>query len=201
MKVTDYIQNDKNCCCIYGIRENETGKTIYVGKTINLHNRIQSHWYSQNTEIERWMKDNRDRYSYYIIEECNKDELTEKEQLYIKNLGTDTNGFNHLIIYKTEQEKQETRLKWKNEHREEINNRTKAWFANNPEYLKNYYQENKQRINEQHKQYCKEHPEIRKAIEERRKEKRKEYMKQWREKHPNYMKEYRKSINRNKNGD
>lgn len=208
MKVTDYIQNDKNCCCIYGIRENETGKTLYVGKTKNLHNRIQTHWYSQNTEIERWMREHREMYSYYIIEECNKDELTNREQFYIKKLGTDTDGLNHLIIYKTEEEKQESRLRYRKEHREELKNRTKQYREQNPDYLKKYYQKNKQRIMEYNKRYCKEHPEVRKAIEERRKEKRKEYVKQyyathkeqrkkWVENHKEQIKEYHKEYYRN----
>lgn len=137
------------------------------------------------------MKDNRGCYSYYIIETCTKDELTEKEQFYIKKLGADANGYNHLIVYKTEEEKQESRLQWKKAHREEIKDRSKQWREQNPDYLKTYYQENKQRINERNKQYCKEHPEVRKAIEERRKEKRKEYLRKWRENHPDYFKQYK----------
>lgn len=68
---------------IYIIR-NKINNKIYIGQSINIHNRIKSHKYRGSLFYKAIKKYGWDNFYYEILEECSNDFLDEKEIFYIK---------------------------------------------------------------------------------------------------------------------
>lgn len=171
--ITDYITGDKGTTCIYGIKELSTDKTIYVGKAKDLHKRIASHWCGRNLEVERWMLENRGQYTYYIIELCTEEQLSEREYYYINSLETYKTGYNKIRKQSKEEiqkyQKQYNANKFKENPNYYKERNAKLDKEKQKQYMHDYYIKNKEHIIEQQKIYTKEHPEIRAAKYEKMK--------------------------------
>ena len=97
--------NNVDTTCIYKIVNNITGKT-YVGQTKNYRIRMNGHRSSYNNPNSRLYnmqlyKDMREigieNFSFEIIEECNEDELLDKERYWTEKLDTFYNGYNNTL--------------------------------------------------------------------------------------------------------
>lgn len=102
-------------CGIYIIK-NDINDKVYIGQSINIHKRIQEHfWKSEcskdvsynsalHTAIRKYGKEH---FYYEILEECDASQLDEREKEYIKQYNSiSPNGYNILSggqQYRTEQ--------------------------------------------------------------------------------------------------
>lgn len=92
-------------CGIYKIENLINGK-VYIGKSIDIDNRIRNHKSesfnpisnSYDTAIHRAIrKYGVDNFSFEVIEECNRDDLNEKEQYWIDYYNTFKQGYNMTL--------------------------------------------------------------------------------------------------------
>src|SRR5258708_19912343 len=81
-------------CGIYAI-ENKINKKLYIGYSADIKKRWRYHLSyleknnHQNTYLQRsWNKYGKNNFEFYIIEECSRDLLIQKEKYYIKELNT-----------------------------------------------------------------------------------------------------------------
>lgn len=107
--------NDK--CGIYIIK-NDINNKVYIGQSINIHKRIQEHFWksecnkdvSYNSALHSAIrKYGKEHFYYEILEECDASLLDEKERIYITQYNSiSPNGYNILSggqQYRTEQTK------------------------------------------------------------------------------------------------
>lgn len=97
-------------CGIYRIQNKINGK-IYIGKSVDIKRRWSSHITDSNVDDERWnsnyrgvktpihaaiRKYGKENFVFEILEECNKEELNDKEKYWIKTLNATNkeNGYN-----------------------------------------------------------------------------------------------------------
>lgn len=105
--------NDK--CGIYIIK-NDINNKVYIGQSINIHKRIQEHfWKSECSKDASYnsalhcaiRKYGKEHFYYEILEECDASLLDEREKEYIKQYNSiSPNGYNILSggqQYRTEQ--------------------------------------------------------------------------------------------------
>lgn len=79
---------------IYKITNKKTGK-IYIGQSDNCERRIQEHQKKKILTIDEWITFlGINEFNFEIIEECNKEELDEKEKYYIQKYDSLNNGYN-----------------------------------------------------------------------------------------------------------
>ena len=137
--------------------ENKANNTKYVGKSIELNNRWDKHIsglrrnkhdnkYLQNS----WNKHGEDSFIFYILEECDKSVLSEREIYYIKELNTKrpdgynlTDGGDGGLGGKVSKK---TRIK--------MSQRTKNRFSNpenHPMYGRTHSEESKKKMSMSHK--------------------------------------------------
>ncbi len=144
---------DKEKCGIYLIK-NLINNKIYIGKSINIYNRISSHISSLNSKrvkeenahfIAAWHKYGRDSFDYFILEECSFEELPKKEIYWMKHFDS----INSSIGYNKRLDSEggmipheETRLKLKKalhkrfsdpNERKKVSDKAKAFWENNPD--------------------------------------------------------------------
>ena len=73
---------------IYKITKKENGKS-YIGQSNNIERRIKEHQYKTDIPIELAIyKYGKDAFTYEVIEECNLEQLDEKEQYWIAYYNT-----------------------------------------------------------------------------------------------------------------
>jgi group I intron endonuclease len=92
---------DKTIIGIYCIK-NLTNRKIYVGKSINIKERIIIH-FSMLRNVrhyniflqEDWIIFGESSFSYYILEECESENLDERERFYIKKLKSKNPKFGY----------------------------------------------------------------------------------------------------------
>lgn len=74
--------------------ENKVNGKKYIGQAININKRVSNHFgkLDKNNDSEAlqnaWNKYGEDNFSVYIIEECEKEYLSEREIFYIKEFGS-----------------------------------------------------------------------------------------------------------------
>jgi group I intron endonuclease len=83
--------------CIENIKDNKK----YIGKAINIEKRWMKHktYLKANTHINKhlqqaWNKHGREVFNFYIIEECEREKLSEKEIFYISYFNCMKDGYN-----------------------------------------------------------------------------------------------------------
>lgn len=83
--------------CIYYIKHKETGK-MYIGQTVQpLEQRMRQHLVG-SIEIDKLIKQlGIDAFEYGVLEQCNSEELDEKEIYYIAKYDTYYNGYNNQL--------------------------------------------------------------------------------------------------------
>lgn len=88
---------------IYMIR-NKINDKIYIGQSNAIEQRLKSHQYSLNQNKHHnkhlnyaWNKYGKDNFEFTIIEECDIDELDDKEKYYIKKFNSFEQGYNQTI--------------------------------------------------------------------------------------------------------
>lgn len=86
---------------IYRIQNTQNGK-VYIGQAVNIHGRLRDHKEKLNTNkhnnehLQRaWNKYGADKFTFSVIEECELDKLTEREQYWIDYYG----GINSVNTY------------------------------------------------------------------------------------------------------
>ena len=102
-------------CGIYIIK-NDINEKVYIGQSINIHKRIQEHFWksecskdvSYNSALHSAIrKYGKEHFYYEILEECDAALLDEREKEYIKQYNSiSPNGYNILSggqQYRTEQ--------------------------------------------------------------------------------------------------
>lgn len=105
--------NDK--CGIYIIK-NDINDKVYIGQSINIHKRIQEHFWKSTCEKDvsfnsalhsAIRKYGKEHFYYEVLEECEPNLLDERERVYIKQYNSiSPNGYNILSggqQYRTEQ--------------------------------------------------------------------------------------------------
>lgn len=159
---------------------------IYIGQSVDMERRWKQHLktLNENTHCNKKLQNIYNKYSntikFEIIEECDADELDDKEIFYIEQFNTfDTNhglnmdlgGFGHHK-YKTHEEvkqaKKQNYKRYKKTHEEELKEYYKQRYSDNKNELKvkfkqyyldkktkfkRYYLDNKEKIKEYHKQH------------------------------------------------
>ena len=102
-------------CGIYIIK-NDINDKVYIGQSINIHKRIQEHFWksecskdvSYNSALHAAIrKYGKEHFYYEVLEECDASQLDEREKEYIKQYNSiSPNGYNILSggqQYRTEQ--------------------------------------------------------------------------------------------------
>ncbi len=80
---------------IYKITNKLNGKT-YIGQTDNIERRLAEHKQKRKQTIDNYINViGVENFDFEIIEECNIEELDEKEQYYINKYDTKENGYNY----------------------------------------------------------------------------------------------------------
>ena len=79
---------------IYKITNKLNGK-VYIGQATNLERRLSEHKQKRTLTIDDYINVlGSENFDFSIIEECKKEELDEKEQLYINQYDSQKNGYN-----------------------------------------------------------------------------------------------------------
>lgn len=170
---------ENKICGIYMIRNRINGK-MYIGQSIDIHDRWDEHIYSLrggyhiNNHLQRaWNKYHENNFDFSIIEECSEDELDDKEIFWIAKYDSYYNGYNQtkggggVRGYKhTDETKQKIseatkgeNAPWYGKRRSEetkakIGEASKERWANpknHPMYGKNHTEESKKKMSESHK--------------------------------------------------
>lgn len=87
-------------CGIYMIKNIVNGK-IYIGKSFDVKKRWSNHKYELNKGVHvnnhlqrAWNKYGEQNFEFSVVEECNKDDLSNKEIYWIKEMDAYRNGYN-----------------------------------------------------------------------------------------------------------
>lgn len=82
---------------IYKITNKQT-KQVYIGQAINIEERLKEHQQKRFIPIDMWINMlGIDNFEFESLEECQINELDEKEQLYIEQYNSRNNGYNKQI--------------------------------------------------------------------------------------------------------
>lgn len=156
LRCPDYIEGDKFCCCIYGIKRKSDGKIIYVGQTKNLRMRIKDHYISVNETnkahplpIDIWMAEHRGEYEYVILKKFEANYMNKWEKHFIKKHNTlrnspdDENGFNTFLpdLDPERQKKMKAagNKRWYDKKKKDLeswslmNEASRNWYKENPD--------------------------------------------------------------------
>ena len=98
------ILPDKDCSGIYKITHAETKKS-YIGRSTSVYKRLQEHIKSSlgvGTIADQWVHHEMraqgiENFTFELVEECDKDKLSEREKHYISFFQTDVYGYNRNV--------------------------------------------------------------------------------------------------------
>ena len=98
------ILPNKDCSGIYKITHISTKKS-YIGRSTSVYKRLQEHIKSSlgvGTIADQWVHHEMrakgiENFTFELIEECDKDKLSEREKYYIGFFQTDSFGYNRNI--------------------------------------------------------------------------------------------------------
>ena len=169
---------------IYKI-ENLINRKVYIGQSIDINRRIQDHKFLLNTNkhhsehLQRaYNKYGKENFKFEIIEECDEEKLTEREQYWIDFYG----GYNSQNNYNNKEAGMKGRLS--EEGKQKISEANKGNIAWNKGIT--YSNEYKQKLSKAHKNY-KPTEEIKQKISEtmkmQYKNKERQIIKYWLGKH------------------
>lgn len=100
MKIKIKKENIKNTSCIYLI-ENIISKKKYIGQTTNLRKRISDYKNADKKSFGMYeiiKKEGIDNFSFEVLEFCDSDKLTNRENYYIKKYNTTNPNFGYNIV-------------------------------------------------------------------------------------------------------
>jgi group I intron endonuclease len=150
MKIQEKYNNK---CGIYAIKNLKNNK-LYIGKSVNINQRILAHKNNLNRKnlkeenshfINSWHKYKEDSFIYFILEECEYKELTEKELYWILKLNSNNpkKGYNKRLdtlggMIPHEETRQKLSIAGKNrfkdqKERDKVSVRFKEFWENNPD--------------------------------------------------------------------
>lgn len=112
---------------------NKINNKCYVGQSIDINNRIKSHfyylsrnWYGNYKLQNAWNKYGEDNFYWEVIEECLEENLDEREIYWISFYNSFNNGYNQT------QGGQGTRgYIWSSESKAKMSESIKQWWKNN----------------------------------------------------------------------
>lgn len=151
------VNSKDNKCGIYLIRNLINGK-VYIGKSVNIYKRIVHHKsaltnkmkkYENDHFINAWHKYGKENFAYTILEECNIDELKEKELYWIQKYDCLNREKGYNFRYDSESgmiPNEETRKKYSLAQKKRFSNiEEREKLSKN---LKKYWSENKDQLKE-----------------------------------------------------
>ena len=184
---------------VYLIRNTITND-CYVGSSTNVKKRWANHkclneWKKQpNNQLYIDMQAiGKDKFSFKILEECDKSSLRVKEQYYIKKLKPIYNSFRAFRTPEEYKEQHnEAHRRWRELNREKARATSKRWRERNKaktyEISKKWRQAHKEQTHEASRRWRKNHPERAEEYKVRNRE----TSRRWKAEHSDYMKQYMK---------
>lgn len=179
-------KRDLNRCGIYAIR-NKINNKYYVGKSINIYERIRQHINKLNKSSKdsnihlnnSWLKYNRDNFEYIILEdiELNDDLLKQQELYWILKLKSNQREFGYNLRLDSE-----TKCILSKETKQRMSEGTLLYYKENPNALKE--------IGKKSKKFWKENPEIKSQMAKKVSKAKHKYKIQQFDKQMNFIKEW-----------
>lgn len=132
------IHHLRGVVCIYLLVNNVNGK-IYVGRTVDARNRIREHFTKDYTRYNgRKLSNAKDfygvnKFSFYVVETCEKDEVADLEKMYLDLLlPFDDNGYN-IIRNKTDEQ---SSFIMEDDHKKKISQSLISYYRENENVFK-----------------------------------------------------------------
>ena len=180
-------KRDLNRCGIYGIK-NTINNKIYVGKSVNIYERMRFHINKLNKKdkndnihlINSWHKYGRDNFEYIILEDLPKDDniLKERELYWILKLKSNQRKFGYNLRLDSE-----TKCILSNETKKRMSEGSLKYYKENPE--------SKIKIGLKSKEFWKNNPDIKTKMAKKVSEKKLKYKIQQFDKENNLIKEWK----------
>lgn len=166
-----YPSRDKQRVGIYIIR-NKINNKLYIGKSINIYLRLKQHNTHLNTKnkdenphlINAWHKYGKDNFEYFVIEDCEKDDilLKEKELYWMNRLESTNRNFGYNLRMDTS-----TKCIWAEESKLKMAETMRNKYIDNPEI--------RTKISIEKKEFWKNNPEIKAQMAENVSKSKKKY--------------------------
>lgn len=181
-----YRKRDLKRCGIYAIR-NKINNKYYVGKSINIYERIRQHINKLNKTSKdsnfhlnkSWLKYGRDNFEYIILEdiELNDNLLKQQELYWILKLKTNQRKFGYNLRLDSE-----TKCILTEETKQRMSKGTLLYYKNNPKALIE--------IGKKSSKFWKENPEIKSQMAKNVSKAKHKYKIQQFDKQMNFIKEW-----------
>lgn len=181
-----YRKRDLKRCGIYAIR-NKINNKYYIGKSINIYERIRQHINKLNKTSKdsnfhlnkSWFKYGQDNFEYIILEdvELNDNLLKQQELYWILKLKSNQREFGYNLRLDSE-----TKCIFTEETKQRMSKGTLLYYKNNPEALKE--------IGKKSKKFWKENPEIKSQMAKNVSKAKHKYKIQQFDKQMNFIKEW-----------
>lgn len=181
-----YRKRDLKRCGIYAIR-NKINNKYYVGKSINIYERMRQHINKLNKTSKdsnfhlnkSWFKYGRDNFEYIILEdiELNDDLLKQQELYWILKLKSNQRNFGYNLRLDSE-----TKCILSKETKKRMSKGTLLYYKNNPKV--------KIEIGKKSKKFWKENPEIKSQMAKNVSKAKHKYKIQQFDKQLNFIKEW-----------
>lgn len=179
-------KRDLKRCGIYAIK-NKINSKLYIGKSINIYERIRQHINKLNKQSKdsnchlnrSWLKYGRDNFEYYILEDVdrNDDLLREKELFWIIKLKTRNREFGYNLRLDSE-----TKCILPDETKKRMSEGRLLYYKNNPDA--------KIKIGKKSKEFWDNNPEIKSQMAKNVSKAKHKYKIQQYDKEMNFIKEW-----------
>ena len=181
-----YRKRDLKRCGIYAIR-NKVNNKYYIGKSINIYERIRQHINKLNKTSKdsnfhlnkSWLKYGRDNFEYMILEDIDKnDNLLKQQELYwILKLKSNEREFGYNLRLDSD-----TKCIVNKETKDRMSKGTLLYYKNNPEV--------KKEIGKKSSEFWKNNPEIKSQMAKNVSKAKHKYKIQQFDKQMNFIKEW-----------